>query len=103
MKIDIFLNQKKMQKKIKNLFFQHLITTLLWDLEEKIFQKNFQTSLIWGFPNFSQFSNFVWDNGDGDGDATDENFAMKLREGIVNMYKKGMGNLKRVVMAKRTH
>ena len=59
----------------------------------------------------SQFSNFVWDNGDkngdSDGDVTDENFGLKLREGIVNMYTKGMGKLKRVVMAKfapkRTH
>ena len=59
-------------------------------------------SFIRRFPNFSQFSNFVWDNGygEGDGDGTDENFALKLREGIVNMYTKGMGNLKRVVMAK---
>ena len=41
----------------------------------------------------SQFSNFVWDNGDkngdSDGDVTDENFALKLKEGIVNMYTKG--------------
>ena len=52
----------------------------------------------------SQFSNFVWDNGDkngdSDGDVTDENFALKLKEGIVNMYTKGIGNLKRVVMSK---
>ena len=44
------------------------------------------------------------DNGDGDcdgdSDVTDENFGLKLREGIVNMYMKGMGNLKRVVMSK---
>ena len=41
----------------------------------------------------SLFSNFVWDNGDkngdSDGDVTDENFALKLKEGIVNMYTKG--------------
>ena len=50
----------------------------------------------------SQFSNFVWDNGDGNGDSdvTDENFAEKLKEGIVNMYTNGIGNLKRVVMSK---
>ena len=50
-------------------------------LEEKIFQTIFQSSFIRGFPNFSQFSNFVWDNGDkngdSDGDITDENFAEK--------------------------
>ncbi len=41
----------------------------------------------------SQFSHFVSDNGDkngdSDGDVTDENFALKLKEGIGNMYTKG--------------
>ena len=72
--MEFFLKKPKKMQKSKKIFF---------------FFYN-RTSFIRVFPNLSQFSNFVWDNGDkngdSDGDVTDENFALKLKEGIVNMY-----------------
>ena len=72
-----------MQKKIKkNVFFRstsqyHLTLRSV----RKNISKNFPNQFIRGFPNLSQFSNFVWDNGDkngdSDGDVTDENFSEK--------------------------
>ena len=106
--MEFFLKKtKKNAKKIKKHFFFFYNPPLPPYFEickKKKFQKIFRTSFIRVFPNLSQFSNFVSDNGDkngdSDGDVTDENFALKLEEGVVNMYTKGMGNLKRVVMAK---
>ena len=85
-----------MQKEIKkNIFFFYnpSLPPYFEICKKKKFQKIFGTSFIRVFPNLNQFSNFVWDNGDkigdSDGAVTDENFVLKLKEGIVNMYTKG--------------
>ncbi len=95
--MDFFLKKtkKKCKKNEKRFFFfsNPSLPPYFKICKKKKFRKIFLTSFIRVFPNFSQFSNFVWDNGDkngdSDGDVTDENFALKLKEGIVNMYTKG--------------
>ena len=72
-----FLNIRKKLKKIKNIILKIInispsTYSLMYVLKKKshfleIFFKNI-------FPNFSQFSEFQWDNGDGDIGGDGENF-----------------------------
>ena len=67
-----FKKTKKNAKQIKNNFFFFYNPSLPPYFEickKKKFRKIFRTSFIRVFPNLSQFSNFVWDNGDKNGDS----------------------------------
>ena len=95
--MEFFLKKQKNAKKDKNLFFlpfSHYHLTL----------RSVRKNISKNFPNqfYTRISKFepIFKNSDSDGDVTDENFAVKLKEGRVNMYTKGIGNLKRVVMSK---
>ena len=83
-KLEFFLKKPKKCKKNKNCFFfpSNLSLPPYFEIcKKKYFEKFSKPVLYEFFPNLSQFSNFVWDNGDkngdSDGDVTDENFAKK--------------------------
>ena len=73
------------------------------DFEKKNKRKNFQTTFIQGFLNFSQFSNFAWDNDgvgvEGASDVNGENVGKKTERGYCQHLYEDRKNLKRIVMS----